>query len=137
MVLTVSTLPLRRGLVCVETRGLSQCGGKTPGVVHPKLASAPQAFHLLNTGRCGVAPYCRVMGQQNTEKDVEALQKSGRRRGSCLDIFLVMSIILLFAAVVAVAVVVAKVVMEHPHQPFEFTGSGQATDTAYKVKNGS
>lgn len=71
--------------------------------------------------------------------DVEALQNGGRRRGSRLDAFLVASIMFLFAAVTAVAVVVAKVVMEQPHRPFEF-GSSRLTDTTYsafKVNNSS
>ncbi|XP_022611385.1 uncharacterized protein LOC111229361 [Seriola dumerili] len=44
------------------------------------------------------------MGHQNTEMDAESLQKIGRRRGGCLDVFLVMSVIFLFMAVAAVAV---------------------------------
>ncbi|XP_040892661.1 uncharacterized protein LOC121180994 [Toxotes jaculatrix] len=43
------------------------------------------------------------MGSQNTEMDVESLQKTDRRRGSCLDAFFVMSIVFLFVAVTAVA----------------------------------
>ncbi|XP_054461112.1 uncharacterized protein LOC129096370 [Anoplopoma fimbria] len=41
------------------------------------------------------------MGHQDKEMDVESLQKSVRRRGSCLDVFLVVSIIFLFVAVTA------------------------------------
>lgn len=69
--------------------------------------------------------------------DVEALQEGGRRRGSCLDVFLVVSIMFLFAAVAAVAVVLAKVVLERPHQPHEFGLSWQKDETpstTYKVK---
>ncbi|XP_074553777.1 uncharacterized protein LOC141810276 [Halichoeres trimaculatus] len=43
------------------------------------------------------------MGHQVTQMDVESLQKSGSRRGRCLDTFLVVSIIFLFVAVTAVA----------------------------------
>uniref|UniRef100_A0A8P4KN16 Uncharacterized protein n=1 Tax=Dicentrarchus labrax TaxID=13489 RepID=A0A8P4KN16_DICLA len=57
-------------------------------------------------------PYYRRMGQQNTEIDIESLQKSGRRRGGCLDVFLVLSIIFLFVAVAAVAVGGLMVVKE-------------------------
>ncbi|XP_026159287.1 uncharacterized protein LOC113128288 [Mastacembelus armatus] len=42
------------------------------------------------------------MGQTNTDMDTESLQKSERRRGSCLDGFLVISIIFLFVALTAV-----------------------------------
>lgn len=85
------------------------------------------------------APYCRMMGQQNTEKDVESLQKSGRRRGSCLDVFVVMSIIFLFVAVGAVTVVVATVAMETRRQPAEFkaTQTGDTPNPRYKVKTDS
>ncbi|XP_069023619.1 uncharacterized protein [Embiotoca jacksoni] len=44
--------------------------------------------------------------------DVESLQERGRRRGSCLDIFLVVSIVVLFVAVTALATGEAMVVME-------------------------
>eukprot|EP00064_Thunnus_orientalis_P011325 superscaffoldBa00001627_g11355 len=52
------------------------------------------------------------MGHQNTEMDIESLQKSDRRRGGWLDLFLVVSIIFLFVAVTAVAVGGVTVVME-------------------------
>nr|XP_020443136.1 uncharacterized protein LOC109952413 [Monopterus albus] len=76
--------------------------------------------------------------------DVESLQKSGRRRGSCLDVFLVMSIIVLFVAVTAVAAGGVIVVMDlqsklmdlqskaikvdHNHDPL-------TSDSAYKMQN--
>ncbi|XP_051802266.1 uncharacterized protein LOC127533406 isoform X2 [Acanthochromis polyacanthus] len=50
------------------------------------------------------------MGQQS--KDVESLQESGRRRGSCLDIFLVVSVVFLFVTLTALTVVGLMVVME-------------------------
>ncbi|XP_071361465.1 uncharacterized protein [Trachinotus anak] len=43
------------------------------------------------------------MGHHNTEMDAESLQRVGRRRSGCLDVFLVMSIVFLFVAVTAVA----------------------------------
>ncbi|XP_041838178.1 uncharacterized protein LOC121637895 [Melanotaenia boesemani] len=52
------------------------------------------------------------MPQQNTEVDVESLQKCDRRRGSCLDVFLVSSVIFLFTAVAALAVAGVMVVKE-------------------------
>ncbi|KAM7393920.1 hypothetical protein PAMP_020756 [Pampus punctatissimus] len=45
------------------------------------------------------------MGQQKTEMDIESLKHSERRRGSCWDVFLVLSITFLFIAVTAVAIV--------------------------------
>lgn len=60
-------------------------------------------------------------------KDTESLQTRGRRRVTCLDAFLVASIILLFMAVTAMAVVVAMRVMDPGST--EHTGS-----PAYKVK---
>lgn len=50
------------------------------------------------------------MGQQS--KDVESLQESGRRRGSCLDIFLVVSVVSLFVTLTALTVGGLMVVME-------------------------
>ncbi|XP_045903833.1 uncharacterized protein LOC123970027 [Micropterus dolomieu] len=56
------------------------------------------------------------MGHQNKEMDVESLQQIGRRRGGCLDMFLVMSIIFLFVAVTAVAAGGAMLVIKlHPN----------------------
>ncbi|XP_070780641.1 uncharacterized protein [Enoplosus armatus] len=84
------------------------------------------------------------MGHQNKEVDVESLQKSGRRRGSCLDIFLVMSIVFLFVAVTAVAAGGVMVVMELRSKlessppSFEFQTSKRTGDTsnpAYKMQN--
>ncbi|XP_023128156.2 uncharacterized protein LOC111569932 [Amphiprion ocellaris] len=50
------------------------------------------------------------MGQQS--KDAESLQESGRRRGSCLDIFLVVSVVSLFVTLTALTVGGLMVVME-------------------------
>ncbi|XP_008286754.1 uncharacterized protein LOC103362231 [Stegastes partitus] len=50
------------------------------------------------------------MGQQS--KDVESLQESGRRRGSCLDIFLVVSVLSLFVTLAALTAGGLMVVME-------------------------
>ncbi|XP_026214704.1 uncharacterized protein LOC113161376 [Anabas testudineus] len=44
------------------------------------------------------------MSHQNTEMDVESLQKQERRRGGFLDVFLVVSVVFLFVAVTALAV---------------------------------
>ncbi|XP_034438046.1 uncharacterized protein LOC117759762 [Hippoglossus hippoglossus] len=58
--------------------------------------------------------------------DVESLQKSGPRRSSCLNVFLVASVIFLFVAVSAVAAGVVMVVVmnqgpkeQHPNFDFE------------------
>lgn len=81
------------------------------------------------------------MGQQS--KDVESLQESGRRRGSCLDIFLVVSVISLFMTLTALTVGGLMVVMElrtelkalgkprEPHNPSPQIGAPQAD----KVQN--
>ncbi|XP_051241599.1 uncharacterized protein LOC127355135 [Dicentrarchus labrax] len=84
------------------------------------------------------------MGQQNTEIDIESLQKSGRRRGGCLDVFLVLSIIFLFVAVAAVAVGGLMVVKElrskletaRPSINVEaLKQTGDTTDSSYKMQN--
>lgn len=76
--------------------------------------------------------------------DIESLQKSGRRRGSCLDVFLVMSIIFLFVAVTAVAAGGVMVVMElrskldstRPSPEFQTAKqTGDTPDPAYKMEN--
>ncbi|XP_017281114.1 uncharacterized protein LOC108241475 [Kryptolebias marmoratus] len=52
------------------------------------------------------------MGQQDNQADVESLQKSEHRRGSCVNIFLFMSIFVLFLSVTALAVCGVMVVRE-------------------------
>ncbi|XP_028309420.1 uncharacterized protein LOC114467381 [Gouania willdenowi] len=52
------------------------------------------------------------MGHQNKQVDVESLQGGGQRRGRCLDACLVVSVLLLFVAVAAVAVGGFMAVME-------------------------
>ncbi|XP_076585113.1 uncharacterized protein LOC143319783 [Chaetodon auriga] len=83
------------------------------------------------------------MGQQE-EMDVESLQKSGRRRGNCLDVFLVISVIFLFVAVAAVAVGGSMAVLElrsklEPARPSigveALKLSGDAPDPVYKMQN--
>ncbi len=86
------------------------------------------------------------MGHQNKEMDVESLQKSGRRRGSCLDIFVVMSIIFLFMALAAVAVIGTMFAVE-VRSKLDTTRqsitvgtetsklTGDTPDPAYKVNN--
>ncbi|XP_028257317.1 uncharacterized protein LOC114433146 [Parambassis ranga] len=91
------------------------------------------------------------MGQPNTQVvDVESLRESGRRRGSCLDSFLVTSIVVLFAAVTAVAVGGVMLAMElrselrsqlEPLRSItvgrtsEFTGDIGDTPPVYKMQN--
>ncbi|XP_068583274.1 uncharacterized protein [Cebidichthys violaceus] len=91
------------------------------------------------------ASHCRLMGHQDKEMDVESHQKSGRRRrGSCLDVFLVVSIIFLFVAVTAGAAGGVMVVMElrsklesqRPSFVLETSKlSGDATDPTNKIQN--
>lgn len=90
------------------------------------------------------ASFCQLMGHQDKNMDIESLQKSGRRRGSCLDVFLVMSIIFLFVAVTVVAAGGVMVVMElrskleSTRPPYEFQSSkqtGPTPDPAYKMQN--
>lgn len=75
--------------------------------------------------------------------DIESLQKSDRRRGSCLDVFLVVSIISLFvsvAAVIAGGVMVVRDLqskVDSSRKPLEFESSKSRGDTPsqeYKVK---
>ncbi|XP_031145096.1 uncharacterized protein LOC116042829 [Sander lucioperca] len=83
------------------------------------------------------------MGHQDKEMDIESLQNSGRRRGSCLDVFLVGSIICLFVTVAAVAAGGLMVVMELrselqsklPRTHGEFEKSKLSGDPAYKMEN--
>lgn len=89
------------------------------------------------------ASYCRLMGHQDKEMDVESHQKSGRR-GCCLDVFLVVSIIFLFVAVTAGAAGGVMVVMElrsklesqRPSFVLETSKlSADATDPTNKMQN--
>ncbi|XP_068448677.1 uncharacterized protein [Clinocottus analis] len=82
------------------------------------------------------------MGHQDKDMDVESLQKSGRRRGSCLDVFLVVSVIFLLVAVTAGAAVGVMVVMELRSKlerpSFLLEGSklsGDRLDHTYKMQN--
>ncbi|KAM4585334.1 uncharacterized protein PAE49_004619 [Odontesthes bonariensis] len=77
-----------------------------------------------------------------TEVDVEALQKSDRRRRSCLDAFLVMSVIFLFMAVSALTaggvMVLKKIQLEQKPKSLEFDmGSlrGNTPSPAFKMQN--
>lgn len=76
------------------------------------------------------------MGHQS--KDVESLQESGRRRGSCLDIFLIVSVVFLFVTLAAVTAGGLMVVMElqsqlkTPKQPLHLWE--QAPSPANKVQ---
>ncbi|KAI4832073.1 hypothetical protein KUCAC02_015056 [Chaenocephalus aceratus] len=76
--------------------------------------------------------------------DVESLQKSGRRRGSCLDVFLVGSTIFLLVAVAALAAGGVMVVMELRSElettrpssdPRTSRLTGDTPDSAYKMQN--
>ncbi|CAK6968375.1 uncharacterized protein LOC128366209 [Scomber scombrus] len=84
------------------------------------------------------------MDHQNTEMDTESLQKRERRRGSCLDVFLVVSIIFLFAAVVAVAAGGVVVMMElrskvdssfPSSESMSSTLTGDTPSPAYKMQD--
>ncbi|KAF3687392.1 hypothetical protein EXN66_Car003064 [Channa argus] len=82
------------------------------------------------------------MRHQNTEMDVESLQKSERRRGNCLDAFLVVSIIFLFVALTGVAVLGMMAVMDlrsnlrHPANGAQMVAlTGDSPSPAYKMQN--
>ncbi|XP_023276348.1 uncharacterized protein LOC111665536 [Seriola lalandi dorsalis] len=83
------------------------------------------------------------MGHQNTEMDAESLQKVGRRRGGCLDVFLVMSVIFLFVAVAAVAVGGVMVVRDLQSELSSVRAigpklsglTGNTPDSNYKMQN--
>ncbi|XP_013883834.1 uncharacterized protein LOC106532342 [Austrofundulus limnaeus] len=65
--------------------------------------------HLFGSILCGLSSevqtsYSGFMGHQDSQKDVESLQKTDRRRGSCMNIFLITSIFFLFVSVAALAV---------------------------------
>ncbi|KAK9539864.1 hypothetical protein VZT92_002351 [Zoarces viviparus] len=83
------------------------------------------------------------MGHQDKDMDVESHQRSGRR-GCCLDVFLVVSIIFLFVAVTAGAAGGVMVVMElrsklESQRPFFESEtsklSADATDPTNKMQN--
>lgn len=89
---------------------------------------------------------CRLMeGHQNThmDVDVESLRKSGRRRGHCLDTCLVISVMVLFVSVGAVAagVVLAVRDLQSKVAPpaylrYEAPGPTEPTDSpVYKMQN--
>lgn len=77
--------------------------------------------------------------------DAESLQKSERRRGRCLDVFLVVSVVSLFAIVTALAVGGVICVMELRSkldvvpQPAQskptFEASSQTGESSYKMQN--
>ncbi|XP_074485238.1 uncharacterized protein LOC141764158 [Sebastes fasciatus] len=86
------------------------------------------------------------MGHQDKEMDAESLQKkSSGRRLSCLDVFLVVSVLFLFVSLSAVAVGGLLAVMElraklepltHPHvHPKASRMTGDTPDPAYKMQN--
>ncbi|XP_034392877.1 uncharacterized protein LOC117733378 [Cyclopterus lumpus] len=82
------------------------------------------------------------MMHHHKEMDVESLRKSGRRRGSCLDVCLVLSIMFLFVAVTAGAAAGVMVVMElrskleRPSVVLEMSKlSGDVLDHTYKMQN--
>ncbi|XP_053182870.1 uncharacterized protein LOC128366209 [Scomber japonicus] len=84
------------------------------------------------------------MEHQNTDMDTESLQKRERRRGSCLDVFLVVSIIFLFAAVVTVAAGGVMIMMElrskvdsssPSSESMTSTLTGDTPSPAYKMQN--
>lgn len=84
------------------------------------------------------------MSQQNPEVDAESLQKSARRRGNCLDVFLVTSVLFLFAAVVALAVagvMVVKGLQPQPRPSFQMSEHAAASlmggtpSPAFKMEN--
>ncbi|KAK5866252.1 hypothetical protein PBY51_020458 [Eleginops maclovinus] len=84
------------------------------------------------------------MSHQDKAMDVESLQKSGRRRGSCLDVFLVVSIMFLLVAVTALAGGGVMVVMNlrselvTPRISSDSKTSeliGDQPDSAYKTQN--
>ncbi|XP_059191924.1 uncharacterized protein LOC131973841 [Centropristis striata] len=84
------------------------------------------------------------MGRHDKEMDVESLQKSGHRRGRCLDVFLVGSVIFLFVAVAVVTAGGLMLVMQlhskqdAPRPYFEYQASqqtGQTPDSTFKAQN--
>lgn len=76
------------------------------------------------------------MGHPNVDVDVESLQKSGRRRWSCMDVFVIVSIIFLFAAIAVIAFVIVNIVMK-PSDLKEVTVAGDPPSLSYKVEKGS
>ncbi|KAF7643647.1 hypothetical protein LDENG_00235790 [Lucifuga dentata] len=84
------------------------------------------------------------MGHQLEDMDAESLQHSDKRRRSCLEVFLVMSIIFLYVAVATVTAAGVIVItelrskLEHPRPVFEGTLAkltGDTSSPAYKMQN--
>lgn len=76
------------------------------------------------------------MGHPNVDVDVESLQKSDRRRWSCMDVFVIMSIIFLFVAMAVIAFVIVNVVMK-PCELKKGTVTEDLPSLSYKVEKGS
>ncbi|XP_020497007.1 uncharacterized protein [Labrus bergylta] len=84
------------------------------------------------------------MGHQNSHMDAESLQESGRRRGRCLDVFLIVSIVFLFVALTAVAagglICLAKLrssldSRRPPVHPDTSERTGDRPNPTYKMQN--
>ncbi|KAM4594211.1 uncharacterized protein V3H82_027163 [Fundulus diaphanus] len=86
------------------------------------------------------------MEQQSNQVDVESLRSSAPRRGSCVDVFLGLSIVFLFVAVTGLAVggmLVTKelraelrsVSQPIPASPVQLSGIGDSPSSAYKMHN--
>lgn len=77
------------------------------------------------------------MGNQDTQMDVESQQKSGSRRGRCLDTFLVVSIIFLFVAVIALAaggvIFVMKLTSELHSRGLPNLGATESVEMSYQT----
>lgn len=97
-------------------------------------------FKRQNNSTLEIDSACRpMMGQQTAEIDEESLQTTGHRRRSCLDVFLVTSIIFLFLAVAAVAAVVGmNMIQETQGRTLEGHVRERTTGEAcFKVRTGS
>lgn len=93
-------------------------------------------FKIQKNRKLEIDSVCRpMMGQHTAEIDVESLQRTGRQRRTCLDVFLVTSIIFLF---LAVAAVVGMIVRETWRHPPEFLMPERTMDGPhFKVRIGS
>lgn len=81
-------------------------------------------------------PYCQVMGNPNVAVDVESLQRSDRRRWSCMDVFVIVSIIFLFVAMAVITFVIVTIVMK-PREFMEAVVTGDPPSLSYKVEKSS
>ncbi|XP_061130981.1 uncharacterized protein LOC133151726 isoform X1 [Syngnathus typhle] len=81
---------------------------------------------------------CALLGQTLKDTDIECQENRRRDRGRCLDVCMVGSILVLYAALAAMAVVCLPVLMTHGDsklQPYRSANEEQTQSPPYKMQN--